>query len=211
MDEEATESNFKKNAENFDILHLAMHAVVNNEDPLYSKLAFTQKIDQIEDGFLNTYEIYNSRFNARMAVLSSCKTGFGKLRTGEGVMSLARGFMYAGCPSIVMTLWEVSDKSGARLMENFYKSLKRGRSKAEALREAKLDFLKNADNLKANPYFWSTYVVIGDSSPLFKKSLAYLYWLGAIMLLATGGFVFYLRQQKLKKNKEAFKPDSILS
>ncbi len=130
---------------------------------------------------------------------------------GEGVMSLARGFMYAGCPSIVMTLWEVSDKSGARLMEDFYKSLKRGRSKAEALREAKLDFLKNADNLKANPYFWSTYVVIGDSSPLFKKNLSYLYWLAAILLIAAGGLLFYFRQRKIKKGREAFKPDSLLS
>ncbi len=146
-----------------------------------------------------------------MAVLSSCKTGVGKLMKGEGVMSLARGFMYAGCPSIVMTLWEVSDKSGARLMEGFYKSLKQGNSKAEALREAKLDFLKNADNLKANPYFWSTYVVIGDSSPLFKKSLAYLYWLTAILLIVAGGLLFYFRRQRIIKGRETFKPDSLLS
>ena len=210
-DEEATESNFKQNAEFFDILHLAMHTIIDNRDPMYSNLAFTQDVDAIEDGFLNTYEIYNMHFNARMAVLSSCKSGVGKLMKGEGVMSLARGFMYAGCPSIVMTLWEVSDKSGARLMEDFYKSLKRGRSKAEALREAKLDFLKNADNLKANPYFWSTYVVIGDSSPLFKKNLSYLYWLAAILLIAAGGLLYYIRRQRIIKGREAFKPDSLLS
>jgi hypothetical protein len=126
-------------------------------------------------------------------------------------MSLARGFMYAGCPSIVMTLWEVSDKSGARLMENFYKSLKRGKTKAEALREAKLEFLRNADNLKANPYFWSTYVVIGDSSPLFRKNLNYLYWIAAIVLIGAAVFLFYLRKQQINKGKEVFKPDSLLS
>jgi len=211
LDEEATESRFKKTAGDYDILHLAMHTIVNNEEPMYSKLAFSQKVDSLNDGFLNTYEIYNSRYNARMAVLSSCKTGVGKLMKGEGVMSLARGFMYAGCPSIVMTLWEVSDKSGARLMEDFYKSLKRGRSKAEALRDAKLDFLKNADNLKANPYFWSTYVVIGDSSPLFKKNLSYLYWLAAILLIASGGLLYYIRRQRIIIGSEAFKPDSLLS
>ena len=211
LDEEATESRFKKNAGDYDILHLAMHTIVNNEEPMYSKLAFTQKVDSLNDGFLNTYEIYNSRYNARMAVLSSCKSGFGKLMKGEGVMSLARGFMYAGCPSIVMTLWEVSDKSGARLMEDFYKSLKRGSSKAEALREAKLDFLKKADNLKAHPYFWSTYVVIGDSSPLFKKNLSYLYWLAAILLIAAGGLLYYIRQKRIIKGRETFKPDSLLS
>ena len=119
--------------------------------------------------------------------------------------------MYAGCPSIVMTLWEVSDKSGARLMEDFYKSLKRGNSKAEALREAKLNFLKNADNLKANPYFWSTYVVIGDSSPLFKKNLNYLYWLAAIVLIAGGGLILILRYRNKNQQKEDFKPDSLLT
>ena len=126
-------------------------------------------------------------------------------------MSLARGFMYAGCPSIVMTLWEVSDKSGAYLMENFYKSLKRGKSKAEALREAKLNFLRDADNLKANPYFWSTYVVIGDSSPLFKKNLNYLYWLAAIVLIAGGSLIIIIRHRRKNQRREDFKPDSLLS
>ena len=211
LDEEATESNFKKNAEFYDILHLAMHTIIDNSDPMYSNLAFTPYVDDLDDGYLNTYEIYNMRFNARMAVLSSCKTGVGKLMKGEGVMSLARGFMYAGCPSIVMTLWEVSDKSGARLMENFYKSLKKGKSKAEALREAKLDFLKSADNLKANPYFWSTYVVIGDSSPLFKRSMGYLYWLAGILVIGAAGLFIFIRQKRMNKGKEAFRPDSMLS
>ncbi|MBD3319555.1 MAG: CHAT domain-containing protein, partial [Chitinivibrionales bacterium] len=126
MDEEASEGNYKKNAQNYDILHLAMHTIVDNENPMYSKLAFTQNVDHNEDGFLNTYEIYNMNYNARLAVLSSCNSGYGKLQKGEGVMSLARGFTYAGCPSIVMTLWEVSDKSGADLMTGFYRYLKKG-------------------------------------------------------------------------------------
>ena len=212
IDEEATESRFKQDAENYDILHLAMHTIVNNEDPMYSKLAFAQNVDSLNDGFLNTYEIYNMRFNARMAVLSSCKTGFGKLMKGEGVMSLARGFMYAGCPSIVMTLWEVSDKSGARLMQDFYQSLIKGKSKAEALQEAKLNFLKKADNLKANPYFWSTYVVIGDSSPIYEKSRNYLYWLGGL-ILAAGIFLIVMRRyQQTKRHRNSdYQPDTMYS
>ncbi|KKL46833.1 hypothetical protein LCGC14_2341630, partial [marine sediment metagenome] len=206
------ESRFKQDAENYDILHLAMHTIVNNEDPMYSKLAFAQNVDSLNDGFLNTYEIYNMRFNARMAVLSSCKTGFGKLMKGEGVMSLARGFMYAGCPSIVMTLWEVSDKSGARLMQDFYQSLIKGKSKAEALQEAKLNFLKKADNLKANPYFWSTYVVIGDSSPIYEKSRNYLYWLGGLILAAGIFLIVMRRNQQTKKHKNSdYQPDTMYS
>ncbi len=212
LDEEATETRFKQDAENYDILHLAMHTIVNNEDPMYSKLAFVQNIDSLNDGFLNTYEIYNMRFNARMAVLSSCKTGFGKLLKGEGVMSLARGFMYAGCPSIIMTLWEVSDKSGARLMQDFYKSLKKGKTKAEALQKSKLEFLKTADKLKANPYFWSTYVIIGDTSPMYEKKRRYLYWLLAIALI--GGFTFgiIIRNKRIKsRDNNDLQPDKMYS
>ena len=177
---------------------------------MYSKLAFVQNVDSLNDGFLNTYEIYNMRFNARMAVLSSCKTGFGKLMKGEGVMSLARGFMYAGCPSIIMTLWEVSDKSGAKLMQDFYKSLIKGRSKAEALQIAKLNFLKKADNLKANPYFWSTYVIIGEAGPMFSKNRSYLYWIGGLLLVSAVILTYYLgRRKKKNREKAQYKPDTM--
>jgi CHAT domain-containing protein len=187
-----------------------MHTIVNNDDPMYSKLAFVQKTDSLNDGFLNTYEIYNMRFNARMAVLSSCKTGYGKLMKGEGVMSLARGFMYAGCPSIVMTLWEVSDKSGAKLMQDYYQSLIKGKSKSVALQEAKLNFLKKADNLKANPYFWSTYVIIGDANPMYARSKNYLYWLGGVFVI-TGIAIFLVIRRRQKKNRAQgdYKPDTM--
>jgi len=85
IDESATENNFKKLAGNYDILHLAMHTIVDNENPMYSKLAFTQNVDSFEDGFLNTYEIYNMKYNARLAVLSSCQTGYGKLQKEKGL------------------------------------------------------------------------------------------------------------------------------
>jgi CHAT domain-containing protein len=212
MDEQATEHNFKKLAANYDILHLAMHTIVDNENPMYSKLAFTQNVDSFEDGFLNTYEIYNMKYNARLAVLSSCKTGYGKIQKGEGVMSLARGFMYAGCPSIVMTLWEVSDKSGARLMRDFYKSLKKGKSKTMSLRNAKLEFLRKADQLKAHPFFWSTYVAIGDSSPLYPSRTKYLLIIIAALLVASSGagaFWYFRIRPKRNKNHGPLRQDSM--
>lgn len=212
-DDQATESNFKKNAGDYKILHLAMHTIVDNENPMYSKLAFTQNVDTAEDGFLNTYEIYNMKFNARMAVLSSCKTGFGKLQKGEGVMSLARGFMYAGCPSIIMTLWEVSDKSGALLMKNFYRHLEQGKFKSEALRQAKLDFIVRADQLKAHPYFWSSYVAIGDVSPIFEnKRWHYLLIVsaGTLLLAATALFIWFRRKKKHSR-QQPFREDEIFT
>jgi CHAT domain-containing protein/tetratricopeptide (TPR) repeat protein len=212
LDKEATENNFKKLAGNYDILHLAMHTIVDNENPMYSKLAFTQNVDSFEDGFLNTYEIYNMKYNARLAVLSSCKTGYGKIQKGEGVMSLARGFMYAGCPSIVMTLWEVSDKSGARLMRDFYKSLKKGKNKTSSLRDAKLEFLRKADQLKAHPFFWSTYVAIGDSSPLYPSRTKYLLIIIAALLAVSAGagaFWYYRVRSKRNKNNGELRQDTM--
>ncbi|MBN2595507.1 MAG: CHAT domain-containing protein [Marinifilaceae bacterium] len=171
IDDMATEANFKANSCDYDVLHLAMHTIIDDENPMYSKLVFTQNADTLQDGLLNTHEIYNMNFNARMVVLSACNTGDGKLLKGEGVMSLARGFFYAGCPSVIMTLWTVEDKTGSNLMSNFYTFLSQGLKKDDALRQAKLEYLKTADALKAHPYFWSGYVTLGDVDPLYDNGI----------------------------------------
>jgi len=168
-DYQATESAFKKHASEFDILHLAMHTILNDNDPLYSRMAFTQFVDDEEDGFLHAFEVYNMQLNAKLAVLSSCSSGFGKLQEGEGMQSLARGFSYAGCPSILMSLWEVADIATVEMMDNFYLYLVKGYSKPEALRLSKLDYIKKSDGLKSNPFFWSGFIILGDSSPLFSS------------------------------------------
>lgn len=171
LDNQATEANFKINSSGYDILHLAMHTVIDDVNPMYSKLVFSNSPLDNEDGLLNTFEIYGLTLSARMAVLSSCNSGAGKMQKGEGVMSLARGFIYAGCPSIIMTLWEVEDNSGSEIMRGFYTFLKKGYSKDEALRRAKLDFLKGANMETSHPYFWSGYVNIGDSGPIFNRNI----------------------------------------
>ena len=168
IDHDATEEVFKVQSGDYDILHLAMHTLVNDQEPMYSKMAFTQGKNDNEDGFLNTYEIYNLELNSRLAVLSSCNTGSGKLQKGEGVISLARGFKYAGCPSIVMTMWPVEDNSSIRLMEYFYQAISKGKSKDQALREAKLRFLENSDPLHSHPYFWAGYILIGNKTSLYE-------------------------------------------
>lgn len=194
----ATETQFKKHAANYDILHLAMHTLVNDTIPMYSKLVFTDTHDSINDNLLNTEEIYNMHLRARMAVLSACNTGVGKLYKGEGVMSLARGFLYAGCPSIVMTLWEVDDKSSAEIMTNFYSYLKKGKTKNEALRLAKLQHLKQADSFKAHPYFWLSYVVVGDTSALYQAN--YFYFI-LILIAAIFIWIFYEYRSAKKKKR----------
>ncbi|MFO7924873.1 MAG: CHAT domain-containing tetratricopeptide repeat protein [Bacteroidales bacterium] len=199
LDDMATENNFKQLAEDFHLLHLAMHTLMDDENPMYSKLVFTEQDDDEEDGFLNTYEIYNLKLNAGLAVLSSCRSGYGTINRGEGVMSLARGFMYAGVPSIVMTNWEIEDKSGAGIMINFYQYLLRGYRKDEALRLARLDFLDETDMLRSHPYFWGAYVCIGNPEEIFNSArqfypvATFVFMLLAMILILW--WVFFRRSQ----------------
>jgi CHAT domain-containing protein/tetratricopeptide (TPR) repeat protein len=166
-DENATETYFKDHAGKYGILHLAMHTIIDNENPMYSKLVFTPSDkDNKDDGYLNTYELFNLQLPGHLAVLSACNTGGGKLERGEGIISLARGFFYAGIPSVVMTLWEIEDHSSADLMALFYKNLKDNLPYDIALQKAKIDYLDNAGKLQSHPYFWAGYVNIGKTGPV---------------------------------------------
>lgn len=195
VDDLAQENLFKEKAADYDILHLAMHTVINDSLPMFSKLIFSDpKANSGDDGNLNTFEIYNMKFKARLAVLSACETGTGKLQKGEGVMSMARGFIYAGCPSIVMTLWQLEDKSGVQIMRDFYLYLSKGKRKDVALRMAKLNHLKNADALTAHPHFWLGYVSIGNPEPLYtSKDVYFVIFLFAVILIVFADW--YIRKK----------------
>jgi len=98
-------------------------------------------------------------------------TGSGKLTSGEGIQSLARGFIFSGGHSVVMSMWEVEDYAGSEVIKLFYKNIINGNSKSQALRKARLTFLKNADQKRSHPYYWSTLVVYGDDSPLYLSKI----------------------------------------
>lgn len=197
--EKATESSFKNNASNYNILHLAMHALVDDQNPSYSKLVFYQEDSStLEDGFLHTYELYNMELNAQLVTLSACNTGWGKVQRGEGIMSLARGITFAGCPSLVASLWAAEDQSTAKLMEVFYAQLLEGKPKDEALRVAKLDYLQNANNVVGHPYYWGSFVMIGDREELdFNQGIAksYLFGGGGVLLLLCA-LLFWKKKSK---------------
>ena len=206
FDEDASETNFRKNCGHYDILHLAMHAYINDSLPAFSRLAFspvTSNGDLQKDGWLNTTDIYNLDLNARLTVLSACNTGVGKLEKGEGLMSLARGFLYAGCPSIIMSLWEVDDEAGTKIMTSFYKNLKRGKTKDEALRLAKLQYLENANSRQAHPHYWMSFKSIGDNSPIYTSYDIYFFALLIVLILAfTIDQAIRIRKVHKKRNTE---------
>lgn len=198
MEEEATESMFKRIAGNYRILHIATHGLVDNEQPMYSKLAFYKESDNQEDGYLNTYELFNMKLNAEMAVLSACNTGYGKHVRGEGLMTLARGFMYSGVPSLVISLWKVEDKATAAIMEQFYVYLKQGMTKDEALRMAKLDYIDHNSSLTASPYFWSSFINIGDNAPIAFRQRFFHGWMWAIPSVLALFAVFLIARRKFR-------------
>lgn len=179
----ATEERFKELAGESHIIHLATHAFLDDEDPLKSKLVFSDDPGGAEDGLLNVYELYNMDLKAGLVVLSACNTGRGQMRGGEGIMSLARAFFYAGVPNIVMTLWTVSDRQSSELMLGFYKHLIKGRKVEISLRDAKLEYIDNALPEFQNPRYWAGYILVGNPDKLFFPQLYRKLILAAVILL----------------------------
>jgi len=160
---DATEENVKKEGElkKFNYIHFATHGFIDESKPDFSSLVLTKNNNSIEDGFLQATEIFNLDLKADLVVLSACQTGLGKLVRGEGMVGLTRAFMYAGTPTVMVSLWSVSDVSTSTLMREFYRNLvKEKLSKTDALRNAQLSMLGNEKS--AHPFYWAPFVLVGD-------------------------------------------------
>lgn len=156
----ATESNFKINIENAQIIHIATHGYVNKKYPELTGLFFAENRPS-DDGFLFVDEIMNLSFNPSLdlVVLSSCNSGAGILEGSEGINSLQRHFIKVGVPNVIASLWKVHDEKTKDLMVAFYKHLLEDKvSYAEALRLAKLDCIKKG----FLPLDWAGFVLIGN-------------------------------------------------
>lgn len=205
--QQASEQTFKELAPQHGIIHLAMHGILNHRSPILSSLAFSETSDSINDDFLQAHEISNMELHAGLVTLSACETGYGIFQQGEGIMSLARSFMYAGIPALVVSLWQVNDQSTSIIMQNFYENLCNEMTKDEALRQAKLSFIRNATGWAAHPAFWAPFIQQGYSGPIkiFKKGGTW--WgptSGAIILLIS--ILIYItsrRHAKALKEKVA--------
>ena len=178
---EASVSSFIDIAPGGRLLHLAMHAELDDEDPLKSTLLFS---DDKEKNTLYLYELFNLDFSANLAILSACNTGKGHHKRGEGVVSLARGFRYAGTESIAMSLWSINDAASQAIVCGFLNGLHSWMPKGQALRQAKLEYINTSDNLSGHPYYWAGIVLIGEDAPIGSKSIfSKMIWLGAVVIL----------------------------
>jgi CHAT domain-containing protein len=145
------------------IIHFSTHGLLDSRHPELSGLVFSlvDETGRPEEGFLRLHEIYNLKLNADLVVLSACQTGLGKEVRGEGLIGLTRGFMYAGAPRVMASLWQVDDAATAALMKRFYQNMLQEKlPPAAALRAAQIEMLKRRH--WQSPYYWGAFVLQGE-------------------------------------------------
>ncbi|CAN5141488.1 hypothetical protein BH18ACI2_BH18ACI2_05410 [soil metagenome] len=163
LDLDASEGNVRqRDLSNYRIVHFATHGLLNAERPQFTGLALTLVGEQQADGFLRVGEVFNLRFGSPLVILSACETGLGKEKRGEGVIGLTRAFMYAGAPTVGVTLWSVADRSTAELMPDLYKRMLtvQNVSPSAALRAAQQQMI--AGRKYSAPFYWAPFVLVGD-------------------------------------------------
>jgi CHAT domain-containing protein len=186
---EATKAAFRDSASNYRIVHLSTHAVASDNNQLFPWIRFI-------DTVLYLPELYTWRLNSDLVIVSACEGNQGELRYGEGVMSIARGFSFTGCPSILSTLWSVNDASTADIIVRFNELLANGYSKEEALHQAKSAFLAQLDRQdQAHPYYWAGLVMVGDTDPIFEAKNQRTVWMWLIGMGALVGIIAAARRR----------------
>lgn len=179
----ATRSNFIQNSDSYSSLHLSTHAEFDSKNGS-AFIRFSHDTLFLE-------EIYQHKFNNQMIVLSACESGLGELVSAEGVMSLSRAFNYSGIPSVVSTLWKVNEKSSKELSQNFYQEMKLGLPSAEALAQAKRNYLSNPEVTAEakSPYYWAGFVHWGSDKTLELDEPSHL---NLFLVIAAGAILAFL-------------------
>jgi CHAT domain-containing protein len=201
----STQSSFKQHAGNHAIIHIGTHAEANNQYPEYSRLIFAKDLDHpTSDNSLYLFDIYNYDLSADLAVLTACETGKPGFFPGEGMISMAHAFNYAGSESILTGLWKIDEQASTMITQFFYDKLAEGMTKDEALRQAKLTYLATAEGRMLAPQYWAGLVIMGNTAAIDmkKKSLIKDYW-WVLALLAVAGSTAILFYRHKRNNKAA--------
>lgn len=159
---DATKKSLLSKLNDADVVHLAVHAIEEEQDEMHSRLALAETQTKSGNDDLEARDIYQLKLRkTRLAVLSACQTGSGRYYAGEGTMSLARAFLVAGVPLVVSSLWPVDSQATAQLMIDLHRIRKQGFTTAEALRRAQLEMLGSSESRLRHPYYWSAFSVLG--------------------------------------------------
>jgi CHAT domain-containing protein len=163
LDLDANEANMTtRDMKKYRVIHIATHGLLDAERPQFTGIVLSLIGNKAGDGFLRTDEVFNLNLGGALVMLSACETGLGKEKRGEGVIGLTRAFMYAGAPTVGVSLWSVADKSTADLMTDFYKRLLAtpDASPTTSMRAAQMAMI---DGKKYSaPYNWAPFVLVGE-------------------------------------------------
>lgn len=180
----ATEKQFISKAGRFRVLHIASHTLMDESNPFTSCILLNQE-DSLHNGQLYAWEIAQLKLNAQLVMLSGCNSGYGVMKKNEGLISLARSFFYTGVRTIAFTLWPAADQAGSDISTGFYTGIRGNQSLDIAMQSAKLDFINSADPVKAHPYFWANYIIVGhDDAIQLERKNAWIKFAIAIFAIA---------------------------
>ena len=199
INENANKELFINRAKEHKIIHIGTHAESNNISPELSRLIFAKKTDGVDsygENSLYSYEIYNIDLSSNLAILTACETGKPAYQAGEGMISLAHAFNYAGSESILTSLWEIDEQSSANIIKLFYDNLSEGMAKDEALRKAKLSYLTTAEGRMAAPQYWAGLVLMGDTSPIDLNNNVAWWWYALAGIVALALVFVIIRNKK---------------
>ena len=149
---EAREDKLREYAPAAGKIHIAAHGIFRADNPMFSSI-------KLGDSWLNLFDIFNLQLGAELTTLSACETGMSAVWEGDELLGLARGFLYAGTPSLIVSLWTVNDRSTAQMMRRFYEGLRDGLSKSRSLRNAILEVKGDFPH----PYYWAPFILLGKS------------------------------------------------
>ena len=198
INEKSTRQIFMNQAKEHKIIHIGTHAESNNIRPELSRIIFAKNIEKNtpeDENSFYTYEIYDCNLASNLTILTACETGKPSWQPGEGMISLAHAFNYAGSQSILTSLWKIDEKSSVELVELFYGYLSKGFEKDKALQKAKLDYLASEEGRTLSPNYWAGLILIGDISPIqIARAQNFYYWLFGLLIIA--GFIFMLLRRK---------------
>jgi CHAT domain-containing protein len=181
-------------------VHLATHAIADTGNSAASFIAFYPTTQQPAQDALYLEELYGLNMeNTRLMIISACETGNGHLVNSEGVLSITRGFAYAGCASMVNSLWKADDEATAAILHQFHIYLQKGYTKSKALRQAKLHYL-HSNAVNKSPGYWAHLLLTGDTQPLVKAPATYKWWLAGGVMVTALLVGMKLRSKKKKKS-----------
>lgn len=184
----ASKAQFTELAPQSKIVHLATHACADEDNWENNRIYFT-------DDYVSNLDLQTMNLRNELVVLSACNTGTGAFAEGEGILNLAKGFLQAGVRAVLMSLWSVDDCATSDIMVAFHKNLKNKQDKSTALRNAKLQYMNEADKAHRHPYYWAAFVVFGNTSAVTNKNLYWRYLiLAGGILLGLLGYRIYQKQ-----------------